>query len=47
MVFFAAMTDEDLAGVIARAITEARDKDLDNIGQTENAVRAVLLLGPT
>ena len=36
------MTDDDLAGIVARAITEARDKGLDHIGQTGHAVRAIL-----
>ena len=36
----------DLAEIIARAITEARDKGLDHIGQTEHAVRAVLAARP-
>ncbi len=36
------MADDDLAGIIARAIAEARDKGLDHIGQTQHVVRAVL-----
>ncbi len=38
------MADDDLAGIVARAITEARDKGLDHIGQTEHAVRAAAAL---
>lgn len=38
--------DADLAGIVARAITEARDKGLDHIGQTEHVVRAVLAVRP-
>ena len=40
------MTDEDLAGIVARALAEAKDKGLDHIGQTEHAVRAVLAVRP-
>ena len=40
------MADEDLAGIVARAIQEARDKCLDHIGQTEHAVRAILAVRP-
>ena len=40
------MADDDLAGIVARALAEARDKGLDHIGQTEHAVRAVLALRP-
>ena len=40
------MTDDDLAGIVARAIVEARDKGLDYIGQTGHAVRAVLAVRP-
>ena len=40
------MADEDLAGIVARALAEARDKGLDHIGQTEHAVRAVLAVRP-
>ena len=43
---FAAMTDDDLAGIVARALAEARDKGLDHIGQTGHAVRAVLAVRP-
>ena len=38
--------DESLAGIVARAITEARDKGLDHIGQTGHADRAVLAARP-
>ena len=40
------MADDDLAGIVARALAEARDKGLDHIGQTEHAVRAVLAVRP-
>ncbi len=40
------MTDDDLAGIVARALAEARDKGLDHIGQTGHAVRAVLAVRP-
>ena len=40
------MADDDLASIVARAITEARDKGLDHIGQTEHAVGAVLAVRP-
>ena len=40
------MTDDDLAGIVVRAIEEARDKGLDHIGQTEHAVRGVLAVRP-
>ncbi len=36
----------DLAGIVARALAEARDKGLDHIGQTEHAVRAILAVRP-
>ncbi len=42
----ATMADDDLAGIVARAIEEARDKGLDHIGQTGHAVRAVLAVRP-
>ena len=42
----ATMADDDLAGIVARAIEEARDKGLDHIGQTGHAVRAVLAARP-
>ncbi len=41
-----AMADDDLAGIITRAIAEAREKGLDHIGQTEHAVRAALAVRP-
>ncbi len=40
------MNDDDLAGIVARALAEARDKGLDYIGQTGHAVRAVLAVRP-
>jgi len=40
------MADDDLAGIVARALAEARDKGLDHIGQTGHAVRAVLAVRP-
>ncbi len=40
------MADDDLAGIVARAITEARDKGLDHIGETGHAVRAILAVRP-
>ena len=40
------MADDDLAGIVARALAEARDKGLDHIGQTEHAVRGVLAVKP-
>ncbi len=40
------MADTDLAGIVARAIQEARDKGLDHIGQTGHAVRAILAVRP-
>ncbi len=43
---FPAMSDENLAGIIARAIEEARGDGWDYIGQTEFAIRAVLAAQP-
>ena len=40
------MEDDDLEGIVARAIAEARDKGLDHIGQTGHAVRAILAVRP-
>ena len=40
------MADEDLAGIIAQALADAREKGLDHIGQTEHAVRVVLPARP-
>ena len=40
------MADDDLEGIVARAIEEARDKGLDYIGQIEHADRAVLAARP-
>ena len=40
------MADDDLAGIVARALAEARDRGLDHIGQTEHAVRAILAARP-
>jgi hypothetical protein len=40
------MIDDDLAGIVARAFAEAREKGLDHIGQTGHAVRAVLAVRP-
>ena len=43
---FPAMSDENPAGIIARAIEEARGDGWDYIGQTEFAIRAVLAAQP-
>ena len=40
------MADDDLAGIVARALANARDKGLDHIGQTGHAVRAILAVRP-
>ncbi len=40
------MADDDLAGIVARAITDAREKGLDDVDQTGHAVRAVLTARP-
>ncbi len=40
------MAYDDFAGIVARAITDAREKGLDHIGETEHAVRAVLAARP-
>ncbi len=36
----------DLAGIIAQTLADTREKGLDHIGQTEHAIRAVLVAGP-
>ncbi len=38
------MADDDLEGIVERALAEAREKGLDHLGQTGHAVRAVSLL---
>ena len=40
------MADDDLEGIVERALAEARDKVLEHIGYTEHAVRAVLAVRP-
>ncbi len=44
--YHAEMVDDDLARVIAQALADARQKGLDNIGQTDHAIRAVLAARP-
>ncbi len=41
----ATMADDDLARIVAQALTEAREKGLEDVDQTGHAVRAVLQPG--
>ena len=43
---YSGMADDDLAGIVARAMAEAREKGLENVDQTVPAVRAVLAARP-
>ncbi len=40
------LMDESLTRIIAQALADAREKGLDDFGQTEHAVRAVLAVRP-
>ncbi len=40
------MADEDLTGIVARAIADAREKGLEVVDQTGHAVRAVMAARP-
>ncbi len=40
------MVDDDLVRIVAQALTDAREKGLDHIGQTGHAVRAVMAVSP-
>ncbi len=40
------MVDDDLARIIAQALADAREKGLEDVGQTGHAVRAVLAARP-
>ena len=40
------MVDDDLARIIAQVLADTREKGLDEIDQTEHAVRAVLTARP-
>ncbi len=42
----AAMVDDDLIRVIAQALADAREKDLEDVDQIGHAVRAVLAARP-
>ncbi len=43
---YGAMVDDDLVRIIVQALADAREKGLDDVGQTGHAVRAVLTARP-
>ncbi len=40
------MVDDDLIGIIAQALADSREKGLEDVDQTGDAVRAVLAARP-
>ncbi len=40
------MADDDVARIVVQALADAREKGLDEIDQTEHAIRAVLAARP-
>ncbi len=40
------MADDDLTGIIAQALADAREKGLEDVDQTGHAVRVVLAARP-
>ncbi len=40
------MVDDDLIRIVAQALAEAGEKGLEDVDQTEHAVRAILAAGP-
>ncbi len=40
------MADDDVARIVTRALTDAREKGLEDVDQTGHAVRAVLAARP-